>query len=149
MPIHIPKAGANWGGGVTMATSAYCGGCRRRVDLTPEGECPRGHLRSMLRDVRRGAVAPPAGAQGSGPVLRPADPLPAMSGSHEALAQVIGKSVVIVPAAAIIAFALWTGYESVAGEGVSVLQAILLSVGSLALTLGLAFAWAARRSGSH
>jgi uncharacterized membrane protein len=66
---------------------------------------------------------------------------------HELLAQVIGKSVVIVPAAAVIAFGLWTGYESVAGVGVSVLEAILMSIGSLALTVGIAFVWAARRHG--
>ena len=49
---------------------------------------------------------------------------------------------VIVPVAAIVAFGLWTGYESVAGKNVSVLNAILLSVGSLLVTVGGAFVWA-------
>jgi hypothetical protein len=98
----------------------------------------------MLRDVRQRA-APPRTVR---PDVRAAEPV-AMPGDsplwHELLAQVIGKAVVIVPVAAVIAFGLWTGYESVAGKGVSVLQAILLSVGSLALTVGIAFVWAARR----
>ncbi len=131
-----------------MSASAYCSGCGRRVDLTPTQECPQGHLRSMLRDVRQGVAAPrtaAARAQAAGPVAPPSEP----SRWHELLAQVIGKSVVILPVAAVIAFGLWTGYESVAGEGVSVLTAILLSAASLAFTVGLAFVWAARRGGSR
>jgi hypothetical protein len=95
----------------------------------------------MLRDVRQGSSAPaterPAGRALSGEVTSEE-----LSRRHELLAQVIGKSVVIVPAAAVLAFGLWTGYEAVAGQGVSLLQAILLSAGSLALTVGLAFVWA-------
>jgi hypothetical protein len=130
-----------------LATSAYCSGCGRKVDLTPGGECPQGHLRSMLRDVREGVAAKPAGVPAATRSPRPIATPPEVSPSHEILAQVIGKSVVIVPAAAILAFGLWTGYESVAGTGVSVLSAILMSVGSLVLTIGIAFVWASRRGG--
>ncbi len=132
-----------------MGTSAQCSGCGRRVDLTSAGECPQGHLRSMLRDVRQGTAPAPATTQENRPAVRWTEPSAGMSRWHELLAEVIGKSVVIVPVAAIIAFGLWTGYEAVAGKGVSVLEAILTSVGSLALTIGLAFAWAARRDGTH
>lgn len=132
-----------------MGTSAQCSGCGRRVDLTSAGECPQGHLRSMLRDVRQGAAPARARTQDNLPAVRWTEPSAGVSRWHELLAEVIGKSVVIVPVAAILAFGLWTGYEAVAGKGVSVLEAVLTSVGSLALTVGLAFAWAARRGGVH
>ena len=127
--------------------SAYCSGCGRRIELTPAGECPQGHLRSMLRDVRQGVAAPaaPVGSSAAERAPRTTPPPVEPSRAHELLAQVLGKAIVIVPAAVIIAFGLWTGYESVAGAGVSVLGAILMSVGSLVLTVGLAFVWASRR----
>ena len=128
-----------------MATSAYCGGCGRRVDLTRSGECPQDHLRRMLRDVRQGVAAPARAADPISRSPRRTPPPPDTSRSHELFAQVIGKSVVIVPVAAIVAFGLWTGYESMAGTGASVLEAILMSAGSLALTVGIAFVWASRR----
>jgi len=58
---------------------------------------------------------------------------------------VIGKAFVWVPVAAIVAFALWTGYEQGVGSGMSVGAALLMSLGSLAITIGIAFAWAAMR----
>jgi len=130
-----------------VVVSAYCSGCGRRIELTAEEECPQGHLRSMLRDVRQGVAAPAATAGTAAADRAPrATPLPVgPSRTHELLAQVLGKSIVIVPVAAIIAFGLWTGYESMAGTGASVLEAILMSVGSLVLTVGLAFVWASRR----
>jgi hypothetical protein len=103
----------------------------------------------MLRDVRQGVAAPLAVSSVSSTSSRPTAQPRETSPLHELLAQVIGKSVVIVPVAAIIAFGLWTGYEAVAGKGVSVFEAFLLSVGSLLLTVGLAFAWASRRGGSR
>ena len=130
-----------------VVRSAHCRGCGRRVELTAEGECPQGHLRSMLRDVREGVAVPqaasPLPAQSPS---RPSVPVDDTSRGHEVLAMVLGKAIVIVPVAAILAFGLWTGYESVAGEGVSVAKALLLSAGSLALTVGLAFVWASRRT---
>ena len=99
----------------------------------------------MLRDVRQGVAAPVRAADSISRAPRGTPPPPETSRSHELFAQFIGKSVVIVPVAAIIAFGLWTGYESMAGTGVSVLGAILMSAGSLALTVGLAFVWASRR----
>jgi len=99
----------------------------------------------MLRDVRQGVAAPAHTAIPVGRTSRATSPPPETSRSHELFAQVIGKSVVIVPVAAIVAFGLWTGYESMAGTGASVLEAILMSAGSLALTVGIAFVWASRR----
>jgi len=133
--------------GAVVVVSAHCRGCGRRVDLTPEGECPQGHLRAMLRDVRQGVAAQPTSVPATGRVSRPNVASTDPSRSHEILAQVIGKSVVIVPVAAVIAFGVWTGYESYAGRGVSVLGALLLSVASLLFTVGLAFVWASRRNG--
>lgn len=130
-----------------VVRSAHCRGCGHRVDLTAEGECPQGHLKSMLRDVREGPATPPTASpapvrtRGTSPV-----PVADVPRGQELLAVVLGKAIVIVPIAAILAFGLWTGYESAAGEGVSVAKALLISAGSLALTVGLAFVWASRRS---
>lgn len=125
-----------------MAKGAYCNGCARRVQLNDAGECPNGHLRSMLRDVRDNEVVAsetPARAKDS------AAPIPVHAPSHELLSMVIGKAFVWVPIAAIVAFALWTGYEQGVGSGLSVGAALLMSLGSLAITVGIAFAWAAMR----
>ena len=95
----------------------------------------------MLRDVRTGA-APPAPSTGiAAPTVQD------MPTSHELVAVVLGKAVIIVPVAAVLAFGLWTGYEAAARDGVSVVQALLISAGSLALTIAIAFVWASRRSG--
>jgi hypothetical protein len=102
----------------------------------------------MLRDVRLGTDALPTKTAIRHPAARAPASVSPTSRRRDLLAQVIGKSVVIVPVAAVIAFGLWIGYESVAGRGVSVLMAILTSVGSLALTVGLAFVWAARGRGA-
>ena len=94
----------------------------------------------MLRDVREGA-APQA------PLPRVLGPsVEEMPRSHELTALVLGKSIVILPVFAVLAFGLWTGYEAASGDGVSVVQALLISAGSLALTIGLAFVWASRRN---
>ena len=113
------------GGGVAVR-NAYCSECATRVNLTSGGECPNGHPRSALRDVRDGEVAtvaaPPAGGG------------PNLSDSEEKTAWVIGKLVVVVPAAAVVAFGLWTGYAASMGLGMSNTAAWLSSIGSLALT---------------
>ena len=95
----------------------------------------------MLRDVREGAVRPLPTAAAVAPSV------PDMPRSHELTAVVLGKAVVILPVTAVLAFGLWTGYEAAAGDGVSVVQALLISAGSLALTIAIAFVWASRRSG--
>lgn len=123
-----------------MAKVAMCSGCGRRVVLTPQGECPQGHLRSMLRDIRDGVEPPPVATVA--PTPRP--PAPAPSGD-DLVAAVLGKAVIIVPIVAIIAFALWTGYEESVGSGTSAWVALLLSVGSLALTIGGAVLWVGMR----
>jgi cation transporter-like permease len=109
----------------------------------------------MLRDVRSGAVVQAVGIPGSGAPPRTVTAprfgteSPAPSRAHELFAQFIGKSVVLIPVAVIVAFGLWTGYESGAAQGLSVFEAAMISVGSLALTVGLAFVWASRRRGHH
>lgn len=124
-----------------MAQGAYCSGCARRVQLTEAGECPQGHLRRMLRDVRQDEIVPvatptrPAAGGSPGRPLGPPE-------SNELLSAVIGKAFVIVPLAAILAFGLWTGYEQGVGSGMPVGLAVLMSVASLAGTVGLAFVWA-------
>ncbi len=126
-----------------MAQGAYCNGCARRVQLTESGECPNGHLRSMLRDVRKDEIVP-AEKPVSGPMAR-TSPAPESRDSHELLSVIIGKALVLVPVAALGAFALWTGYEQGVGSGLSAGVALLVSLGSLALTIGVVFAWASMR----
>lgn len=126
-----------------MAQGAYCSGCGRRVQLTEAGECPQGHLRSMLRDVREGVeVAPrPSATPTPTPQSGPAG-APGQSEREELVSAVIGKAFVIVPIAAVLAFGLWTGYEQGVGTGMSVAGAVLMSIGSLVVTVGVAFALA-------
>ena len=59
--------------------------------------------------------------------------------------EVIGKSVVLVPLAALVAFALWTGYLQVVGSGGSKSIAIVSSIGSVILTIGMLFLMASRK----
>lgn len=129
-----------------MPQGAYCSGCARRVQLTESGECPQGHLRSMLRDVREGVE--PVGMTTVRPVVLPAATDPAAH-RHELLSMVIGKAFVIVPVAAIAVFGLWTGYEMGVDSGMTVASALLMSVVSLVVTIGAAFAWAAMRRKKH
>lgn len=124
---------------------AYCNGCGRRVQLNNAGECPQGHLRSMLRDVRQGVEAEPVRPARASDTRRKAGAPIEQPPSHELLSAIIGKAFVIVPVAAIVAFGLWTGYEQGIGSGMSAGAAGLMSVGSLVITVGLAFAWAAFR----
>ena len=128
-----------------MSTNAYCSGCGRRVQVTATGECSQGHARSMLRDVREGAL--PADVRDA--ATGNARPLPtaATGASHdEVLAQVLGKGIVIVPVTLVVAFGVWTGYYQFPG---SPAIKLLLSIGSLALTVGLAFLWAGIRRKRH
>ena len=127
-----------------MPRNAQCSGCGRRVRLTADGECPAGHVRSMLRDIREGALPTDAPTR----AVRMAPPAPPARES-DVLAQVMGKAVVIVPVAAILAFGLWTGYEQGVGTGMSIGAAIILSVASLGATIGAAFVWAAMRRGTR
>lgn len=128
-----------------MSQGAYCSGCGRRVQLTESGECPQGHLRSMLRDVREGVEPDPRPDPATGPSRRPTAVPVEQPQSHEMLSAVIGKAFVLIPVAAILAFGLWTGYEQGVGGGMSAGIAALVSVASLVATVGMAFLWAAMR----
>jgi hypothetical protein len=97
----------------------------------------------MLRDVRDGEVVVAAAPATTTGAPKPGAAAPfGQPASHELLSVVIGKAFVIVPLAAIVAFGLWTGYEQGVGSGMSAGFAILMSIGSLAGTVGLAFVWA-------
>jgi len=120
-----------------MPQGAHCSGCARRVQLTDSGECPHGHLRSMLRDVREGvepAVETPNAVSG---------PTTATSSerSDEFLSVVLGRAFVLVPVAAILAFALWTGYLQGVDTGMSTGGAVMISIVSLVATIGGAYVW--------
>ena len=127
-----------------MPMHAHCSGCGRRVQLTAEGECPRGHLRSMLRDIREGTLA----VEPSTPVVPVRKPA-SSAGQSDLAARIIGRSIVIVPIALLVAFGLWTSYEQGVGSGMNVGAAIMLSVASLGATIGGAFVWAAMRKRSR
>ena len=113
--------------------NAYCNECAMRVDLTAGGECPNGHARSALRDVREGTVAATMPASTSRPGAPPAG-APNLAPSAALSAQIIGKLIVIVPAAIVIFLALWSGYAGSAAMGMTPTQSWLSSIGSLALT---------------
>jgi hypothetical protein len=107
--------GHSEGGGVVK--NAYCNVCGARVMLTDDGECVNGHPRSALRDVQEGPIAP---AQAS---ARPASPSnQAAAGSDfsppsDRAAKVVGVLVVVVPAAIVLAAAVWITYQVSVGAG--------------------------------
>lgn len=119
-----------------MAKNAYCSECGTRVNLSESGECVRGHARSALRDVREGALAA-APVASSVPSSRREDFAPPTG----LASQVIGKAIVLVPAAFVVLLALWSGYAGGAGMGLSPLMSWLSSIGSLALTAAGVWLW--------
>ena len=92
-----------------MALTAYCAQCGRYVELSGAGECPNGHPRSALRDVREDRVLPAETRMRSG-AAGPVSGAESYTDYNSVLAQVLGKSIVIIPVALIIAFGIWTGY---------------------------------------
>jgi hypothetical protein len=123
-----------------MPSIAYCSQCGEYVQLSAEGTCPFGHQRSALRDVREGGLgSAPATASTSKRIPTPPD----VEEHSELLAQIIGKSVVLVPLALILGWGLWTGYEQF--PGMSVGMRLLASAGSLLFTVGLAFLFVRKR----
>ncbi|HEY5540262.1 MAG TPA: hypothetical protein VIL41_02280 [Coriobacteriia bacterium] len=122
-----------------MPRIAHCSGCARYVQLTPQGECPEGHPRSMLRDVREGtlAAAPTVGVATSAPSAEEAT----FREYDSVFAKVVGKAVVILPIAAVLAFGLWTGVEQFQGSYMSFGAKLGWSVLSLTMTVGAAFLW--------
>ena len=118
-----------------MAQVGYCNGCGRYVQLAQDGSCPDGHPRSALRDIRQGGLAD-APVVGVNRVVRSQ---PGLREYDSAFAKVLGKAIVIVPVALIVAFGVWTGYEQFSGSGMSFAAKLGLSVLSLAATVGLSF----------
>ena len=110
-----------------MSKNAYCSGCGSRVQLTDAGECPNGHPRSMLRDVQDGLAAPapkpvPAVHDEGASNLKP---------SEETAAKVIGNLIIIVPAAIVLVFAIWSSYAISIAMGFSKATSWLSSIGDL------------------
>jgi hypothetical protein len=127
-----------------MARVGYCGECGRYVELTAQGECPVGHPRSSLRDVREGSLAEaPAVARARADrereVAETSDP--ALGAGAGVLAKVIGWGIVIVPVALVVGWGLWAGYEEAASNGASGWTALGISAGSLVVTSVATFAW--------
>jgi hypothetical protein len=125
-----------------MPKTAFCSGCNRYVQLSPEGECREGHPRSALRDVREGTLQ-------SAPVVRTAVAAPAPSAELAAIAsydnifaKLAGKAIIIVPVALIVGWGIWSGMAEFDGSGMSWFTKLLWSLGSLALTVGGVFFFA-------
>jgi hypothetical protein len=142
VPI-LPEEAQAIGAG-EMARVGYCGECGRYVELTAQGECPVGHPRSSLRDVREGSLAEApavarARADREGEVAEM--PEPALGVGTGVLAKLIGWGIVVVPAALVVGWGLWAGYEEAASNGAPSWVALMISAGSLAVTFAVAFAW--------
>jgi len=120
-----------------MAKIAYCSGCGRYIELTYTGECPEGHPRSALRDVREGtlASAPSVRVATVGPTAEEA----AFREFESPFAKIVGRAIIIVPIVAVLGFGLVTGMVPVPGFGMSLWERLGWSVFSLAMTVGGAF----------
>jgi uncharacterized membrane protein (DUF485 family) len=115
-----------------VAQNAYCNECATRVRLSASGECPNGHPRSALRDVREGEIAPAAT-----PSARKSDPAagtPNLTAKEEAVAKTMGRLIIIVPAVIVLFIGLYTGYAAGVEFGQSKTEAWLTSIGSMILT---------------
>lgn len=114
--------------------NAYCSECQARVRLSDSGECPLGHPRSALRDVREGDLPEPV-SPASPAVAGPSDTTdPNLSRKQDLVAKSIGRLIVIVPAVIVVAIGLYTGYAAGVQLGQSKLSAWLWSVASMLLT---------------
>jgi hypothetical protein len=124
-----------------MSRVGFCQECGRYVAVGDDG-CPDGHPRSAVRDVREvsdGAPMPLAGARPSADSSAEAAQL--RSEPNEAVMQVVAKSLVIVPAALILAFLMWSGVESEMAFGVRLWPAIITTAVSLVVTFGMLYLW--------
>jgi hypothetical protein len=131
-----------------MARVGYCGECGRYVELTAQGECPAGHPRSSLRDVREGSLAEaPVVAKARADREREAaeTPDPALRAGTGVLAKVIGWGVVVVPVAIVVGWGLWAGYEESASNGNGGWTGLGISAGSLVATVVATFVWVRMR----
>jgi hypothetical protein len=127
-----------------MAQVGYCGECRRYVELTASGECPAGHPRSALRDVREGSLAevPAVAKVASERRDVPAETTePVVLEGTGMLAKIIGWGIVLVPVLLVLGWGLWAGYDEAASHGASGAKALMISAGSLVLTGVGTFVW--------
>jgi hypothetical protein len=124
-----------------MSRVGFCQECGCYVAVADDG-CAEGHPRSAVRDVREvadGAPMPLAGARPSTDSDAAAAQL--RSEPNEAVMQVVAKSLVIVPAALILAFLMWSGVESEMAFGVRLWPAIITTAVSLVVTFGMLYLW--------
>ena len=119
-----------------MSRIAYCSGCGRYVELTYQDECPEGHPRSALRDVREGtlASAPRASASANAPTAEEA----AFQIQNNVAVKAVGIAIIAVPVTLVLAWGLWSGMAEF-GDGMSWPAKLGLSAVSLVATVGLAF----------
>jgi hypothetical protein len=124
-----------------MSRVGFCQECGRYVAVGDDG-CAEGHPRSAVRDVREvadGAALPLAGARPSADSS--AGAAQPSSEPNEAVMQLVAKSLVIVPAALILAFLMWSGVESEMAFGVRLWPAIITTAVSLVVTFGMLYLW--------
>ena len=133
-----------------MAQNAYCNECGTRVTLAEDGTCENGHPRSALRDVREGGIveAPRSGTPQAGSAPGGAGASAPRAGAPTqapVASRVIGAVLIAVPAAFVVALALWSGYAAGIALGQTRSGAWLSSIGSLVLTGALVALWVAKR----
>ena len=126
-----------------MPRIAFCSGCNRYIQLTPDGVCREGHPRSALRDVREGALD-------SAPIIKAAVAAPtaeqaALASYDSIFAKVAGKAIIIVPVALILGWGIWSGVEEFSGSDMPFVAKLGWSLLSLAMTVGGAFMWSRMR----
>lgn len=117
-----------------MREQGYCEACGQWVDLTGAGDCPAGHAAEAIVRTRDGAAKREAG-----PVPRTA--VPQLGESTDRLATVLGRALIIVPAALVLLVAILVTEPQYEGAGMSPALAWIAAAASTVLTLGLAALW--------
>jgi len=132
-----------------MPKTAFCSGCNRYVQLSPEGECREGHPRSALRDVREGTLQSAPAVRATAAAPAPSAELAAIASYDNIFAKLAGKAIIVAPVALILAWGIWSGMAEFGGSGMSWIAKLFWSLFSLALTVGGAFFWAGLHKRRH
>jgi hypothetical protein len=126
-----------------MPMIGFCSGCNRFVQLSLHGECPHGHPRSRLRNVRDGLLSDMPVAKTP---VHPRSAEQAALAAHDSIyAKVAGKAIIILPVAVVLAWGIWSGMEQFSGSNISFVAKLGWALLSLAMTIGGAFLLAGRR----
>lgn len=125
-----------------MSRIAYCSGCGRYVELTYQSECPEGHPRSSLRDVRDGtlAAAPNVATVANAPTAEEA----AFQVQNSPAVKAAGIAIIAVPVALVLIWGLYSGMAEF-GDSMAWPAKLGLSAVSLVGTIGLAFLFYRRK----